>query len=173
MWPENDYMDDLFPGDDDFSGSNPVNDKDWETVVQKCKVINADDNTVIIKNCTNADLDQNPYAAQPSQDDKGEGNIDGPYYQQPYPQSYAQPYGQQYAQAYNPYGYGPQFYPGPQYGPQIGVKPPRRNNNFDEETFSPDDFANDTNPDDFWDNNEEDIEKSLTDRGFEKENEIY
>lgn len=60
--------DDMFPGDDEYSGHEPTeetrfNEEEWEQVVQKCKVINVDDNTVIIKNCTMADLGDNPYAA--------------------------------------------------------------------------------------------------------------
>lgn len=60
--------DDLYAGDDEYSGYEPTdesvfNEAEWDKVVQKCKVINVDENTVIIKNCTEEDLGVNPYAA--------------------------------------------------------------------------------------------------------------
>lgn len=66
---------DLYPGEEEFSGYEPTdetqfNETEWDQVVQKCKVINLDENTVIIKNCTESDLGGNPYAATLLSDDR-------------------------------------------------------------------------------------------------------
>lgn len=61
----------MYPGEEEFSGNEPTtdefNEEEWEQVVKKCKVVNVDDSTVIIKNCTAADLEKNPYATSQSE----------------------------------------------------------------------------------------------------------
>lgn len=194
MWPEENDLD-FFP--EDFSGESPVDEQglgpnDWDLVVQKCKVINADNDTVIIRNCTNSDLDKNPYAAQPVSDDNNadlepeENPFDQPFYpqepyyppQQPYyPQQYYQgPVNSPYAfrQPYQPYYQPPpqQQYPGPRrlrQRPPPPVDRPSYYNAYGGEYETPEDFLNDGNPEEFWnDMDENELEK----HGFVRDNEI-
>lgn len=189
--------DELFPGDDEYSGQEPVEDvesfdeKEWDQVVQKCKVVNVDENTVIIKNCTTNDLGSNPYAASKVGADKeasavpphmdhgddmgGMAPPPPPYYPygQPYYYNYPpppppQPYG------YQPYGYYGGQMPPPQYNQQRGGEESSRDvlrpyyyDNYGED----DSFVQEEDP--FAKASEEgafahDEEKDLISKGFEK-----
>lgn len=178
---EDEPTDELYPGEDEYSGheevdANNFREEEWETVVQKCKVVNVDDSTVIIKNCTSADLDANPYAAHMEEeaDDisvSGESNMMAGPMQAPY-------------HSYSPYTYnnypppGPIYYaqaPYPQYYSERQPQPHRRSRRPRDGVIRPyyyDNYGEDddeTNKmydkeDDFWRHDEED----LVDKGFDR-----
>lgn len=186
MYPEDPdpNFNELYPGDDEYSGYEPVeeqnfNEKEWDKVVQKCKVINVDDSTVIIKNCTTGDLVENPYASN-RVDDKSNNNKDDlneEYDMMPAPERmpYYQP------NAYNPYSYypapappmapyyGAAYYPAPYYPRPM---PHRRNNNpqgpvrpYPIDNYGSDEADYGEAQDDFW---KDDEEKDLLEKGYEK-----
>lgn len=184
--------DDMFPGDDEYSGHEPANEErfneeEWEQVVQKCKVVNVDENTVIIKNCTMADLGDNPYAASRVENgaEQGEGekvaaDVDIPeeMFRSPVYQNY-EPYYNYPPPNAGYFGGPPPPYYYPQYG-QYGARPSghghrsrsasRRSDvalrpaeNFDRNGAEIIEEGNDDDGDESWTHDEED----LVAKGFE------
>lgn len=187
---------DMFPGDDEYSGHEPANEErfneeEWEQVVQKCKVVNVDENTVIIKNCTMADLGDNPYAAsrveEGTEQGKQQDEIVGADRDIP-EDTFRSPLAYQNYQNYDPYynypppnagyyGGPPPPYYYPQYG-QFGARPsghgqrsaPRRSDvalrpveNFDRNGAEIIEEGNNDDGDESWTHDEED----LIAKGFE------
>lgn len=177
--------DDLLPGDDEYSGYEPDGEfaeEDFEKVVEKCKVVNVDDDTVIIKNCTSTELGENPYAATrvEANEAKDADEIED------VPMGRPQPYSPYYPQPtmYNPYppapGYG---YYGPPpmnpYYPAYHVQPsPGRGHRKSKGVVRPEYYEN-YGTDEDWEEEErneetvdefslDDEEKELLQKGFEK-----
>lgn len=59
---------------DDDSSKNNTNSSEWQVEVYKCKYI-SDDGDVEIKNCTETEFNENPYATSPSLDDEQSGDV--------------------------------------------------------------------------------------------------
>lgn len=171
---------DLYPSDDEHSGYEPVeeenfDEKEWDKVVQKCKVINVDDSTVIIKNCTTGDLVENPYASSGVGDKNNKkDHLNEEYYRLDPPEPYYQP------NAYNPYAYYPApappvapYYGAPYYPAPYYPRPmPQLRNIRQDGLIRPypiDNFGSDGEdygePDDIWENDEE---ADLLEKGFQR-----
>lgn len=190
---EESYADeDQYPGDDgdEYSGYEPAeethfNEAEWDQIVQKCKVIKMDENTVIIKNCTETDLGDNPYAAVRVADDKdkADSKLTGipraayktdldegqmmaplpPYYQYaPYNYYYNYPPPPPMAGYYAPpppYNYYSNAQPRKSHPPADAIRPDYYDNYGSEDGDEP------VLEDDFWRHDEE---RELVEKGFEK-----